>query len=237
MISEMAGSAQHPWKITIEEARAVQLRLSRLVEESDRLGEIRCVAGVDLSGVRSSGNATAAAVLLSFPGLQLVEENRVEGPLEFPYLSGFLSFREAPLTLEALRGLKTEPDLILVDGQGRAHPRRLGIASHLGLIMDKPTIGCAKSRLVGRHGELGEEAGSTSPLVYRGEVVGVALRTKRAVKPIFVSVGHRISLSKAVDLVLRCTVAGQRIPEPTRQAHLVAGREPGATSSPAAMDI
>lgn len=214
---------QHPWKITIEEARAIQKQLSELVVETDQLEEIRFVAGIDLSGVRAGGNATAAAVLLSFPELQRVEESKVQGPLEFPYVPGFLSFREAPLMLEALRGLRTEPDLILVDGQGRAHPRRLGIASHLGLIVDKPTIGCAKSRLVGQYSELPDEVGATSPLIDRGEVVGVALRTKRGAKPLFVSVGHKVSLSTAVDLVLRCTLPGQRLPEPTRQAHFVAG--------------
>ncbi|MHB0868313.1 MAG: deoxyribonuclease V [Chloroflexota bacterium] len=216
---------QHPWKISTEEARALQRQLSQLVEEPDRLGETRFVAGVDISGVRAEGDATAAAVLLTFPGLQRVEESRVKGPLEFPYVPGFLSFREAPLMLEALRGLRVEPDLILVDGQGRAHPRRLGIASHLGLIVGKPTIGCAKSRLVGEYSDLAEEAGATAPLIDRGEVIGVVLRTKTGVKPIFVSVGHLISLPKAVDLVVRCTQPGQRIPEPTRQAHLAAGRE------------
>ncbi|MGE5618037.1 MAG: deoxyribonuclease V [Sphingomonadaceae bacterium] len=224
-ISVMAGPIRHPWRISIDEARALQRQLSRLVEETDRLGEICHVAGVDISGVRSEGEATAAAVLLSFPGLQLVDESRVKGPLEFPYIPGFLSFREAPLMLEALRGLRTEPDLIMVDGQGRAHPRRLGIASHLGLIVNKPTIGCAKSRLVGKYTEPAEEAGSTAPLVDRDEVIGAVVRTKTGVKPIFVSVGHKISLQKAVDLVMRCTLPGQRIPEPTRQAHLAAGRE------------
>lgn len=215
---------QHPWKTTIEEARALQKQLAGLVVEMDRLGEINFVAGVDLSGVRATGKATAAAVLLSFPGLQMVDESTAQGALEFPYVPGFLSFREAPLMLEALRGLKTEPDLILVDGQGRAHPRRLGIASHLGLIVDKPTIGCAKSRLVGSCGELPDEAGAWSPLVDREETIGLALRTRKGTRPIFVSVGHRVALSTAADLVIRCTLAGQRLPEPVRQAHLVAGR-------------
>ncbi len=219
----MIGTVQHPWDITIDEARALQERMSGLVEGSDQFGEIRLVAGIDLSGVRASGKATAAAVLLSFPQLEWLEESRVMGPLPFPYVPGFLSFREAPLMIEALRGLKREPDLILVDGQGRAHPRRLGIASHLGLILDRPTIGCAKSRLVGRYEEPGDERGSFSPLIDRGETVGAVLRTRPGTKPIFVSVGHRVSLATAVDLVMRCTRPGQRIPEPTRQAHIVAG--------------
>lgn len=220
----MAGPVQHPWKVTIDEARALQKQLSELVVQTDQLGEIRFVAGVDISGVRAAGKAMAAAVLLSFPELERVKENRVHGALEFPYVPGFLSFREAPLMLEALRGLRMEPDLILIDGQGRAHPRRLGIASHLGLIVDKPTIGCAKSRLVGQYSELADQVGATSPLVDREEVIGVALRTRKGTAPIFVSVGHKISLGMAVDLVMRCTLAGKRLPEPIRQAHLAAGR-------------
>ena len=214
----------HPWRISLDEARALQQQLCGLVVETDRLEGIRLVAGVDISGVKAAGSATAAAVLLSYPDLRLVEESRTQGPLEFPYIPGFLSFREAPLMLEALRGLKAEPDLVLVDGQGRAHPRRLGIASHLGLILDKPTIGCAKSRLVGQYSDPADEVGATSPLVDRGEIVGVALRTKKGAKPIFVSVGHRISLRLAVEIVMRCTLPGQRIPEPTRLAHIAAGR-------------
>lgn len=214
----------HPWAITIDEARALQQRLGKLVVETNQLGEINFVAGVDISEVRATGNAKAAAVLLSFPDLDPMEESSAQGPLEFPYVPGFLSFREAPLMLEALRKLRKEPDIILVDGQGRAHPRRLGLASHLGLVLDKPTIGCAKSRLIGEYGELGCEAGSTAPLVDKGEVIGTVLRTKRGVKPLFVSVGHRVSLATAVNLVMRSTLPGRRLPEPTRLAHLAAGR-------------
>lgn len=126
--------------------------------------------------------------------------------------------------LDALGALKKQPDLILVDGQGRAHPRRLGIASDLGVILDKPTIGCAKSRLVGKYDDLGTERGSTTPLIDKGEVIGTVLRTKQGVKPIFISVGHMVSLATAVEMVMRCTLPGQRIPEPTRLAHNVAGQ-------------
>ncbi len=221
----MIGPSDYPWAANLEEARALQLRLAGRVVETDQLGEIHYVAGIDLSGVKSTGAATAAAVLLSFPPLDLVEENRVEGPLEFPYIPGFLSFREAPLMMQALRGLRQPPDLVLVDGQGRAHPRRLGIACHLGLLLDTPTIGCGKSRLVGKYQEPSEEAGSWAPLLDRGEVVGNVLRTKARVKPIFVSVGHKISLATATKLVLQCTRPNQRIPEPTRQAHFLAGQQ------------
>jgi len=214
----------HPWDMTIDEAGALQSRLAGLVEETDRLDTVRLIAGVDISGVRSSGVATAAAVLLSFPELQFLEESRAVGVPRFPYIPGFLSFREAPLMLEALKELRGQPDIILVDGQGRAHPRKLGIACHLGLLLDKPTIGCAKSRLVGQFEQPADEPGATSPLVYRGDVVGCALRTKVGSKPIFVSVGHRVSLATAQSLVMRCTLPGQRIPEPTRQAHMAAAR-------------
>ncbi|MGI5835106.1 MAG: deoxyribonuclease V [Chloroflexota bacterium] len=214
----------HSWNISIDEAKAVQERLSKLVVETDQFGEIDYVAGVDISGVRATGQAKAAAVLLSFPELELVEQGCAQGPIAFPYVPGFLSFREAPLMLDALRALKKQPDLILVDGQGRAHPRRLGIASDLGVILDKPTIGCAKSRLVGKYDDLGTERGSTTPLIDKGEVIGTVLRTKQGVKPIFISVGHMVSLATAVEMVMRCTLPGQRIPEPTRLAHNVAGQ-------------
>jgi deoxyribonuclease V len=221
----MIGSQGYPLASDLEEARALQRRLAASVVESDQLDEIHYVGGIDLSGAKSTGTATAAAVLLSFPTLELVEEHRVEGPLVFPYISGYLSFREAPLMIQALRGLRQKPDLILVDGQGRAHPRRLGIACHLGLLLDVPTIGCAKSRLVGMFDDLPEEAGAWTPLVDKGEVIGNVVRTKRGVKPIFVSLGHRVSLGTATRLVLQCTRPNQRIPEPTRQAHFLAGQQ------------
>ncbi len=205
---KVAEPVLHSWAISIDEAKAVQQQLSKLVVEIDQLGKIDFVAGVDISGARATGQAKAAAVMLSFPELELVEKIYAQAPLEFPYIPGLLSFREAPLMMEALGKLKRQPDLILVDGQGRAHPRRLGIACHLGLFLDKPTIGCAKSRLVGTYDELGTEAGSTAPLIDKGEVIGAALRTKRGVKPIFVSVGHKISLASAIDLVMRCTLPG-----------------------------
>ncbi len=210
-------------KVTIQEARALQRHLSNLVVECDKIGEIRFIAGVDISGIRTSEPAAGAAILLSFPDLRLVERSIVEGTLEFPYVPGLLSFREAPLMLEALRGLKTEPDIVIVEGHGKAHPRGLGIASHVGLIVGKPTIGFAKSRLVGHYDEPAAEAGSMSPLMHKGEVVGTVLRTKDWVKPVFVSVGNMITLPAAVDIVARCTVHGQRLPEPIRLAHIAAG--------------
>lgn len=209
-------------KVTIQEARLLQEQLRDLVVECETIGEVRLVAGVDISGIHSRGTATGAAILLSFPDLQLVEQSAVEGSLEFPYVPGFLSFREAPLMLEALRSLKNEPDVVIVEGHGKAHPRGMGIASHLGLILGKPTIGFAKSRLVGQFEPPGEDSGSVSPLAYKGDIVGTVLRTKSRVKPVFVSVGNMISLPVAVDIVARCTLPGQRLPEPIRLAHISA---------------
>lgn len=223
MFVEMLAPELYLRKVTIQEARALQRHLRDLVVECDKIGEIRFVAGVDISGVRTSEPAAGAAILLSFPDLQLVEWSIVEGTLEFPYIPGLLSFREAPLMLEALRGLKTEPDIVIVEGHGKAHPRGLGIASHIGLIVGKPTIGFAKSRLVGHYEEPASEAGSASPLVHKGELVGTVLRTKDRVKPVFVSVGNMITLPAAVDIVARCTVPGHRLPEPIRLAHISAG--------------
>ena len=209
--------------VTIQEARALQTHLRDLVVECDEIGEVRYIAGVDISGVRGTEPAAGAAILLSFPELRLVERSIVEGNLVFPYIPGFLSFREAPLMLEALRSLKIEPDVVIVEGHGKAHPRGLGIASHLGLILEKPTIGFAKSRLVGHYDEPASNAGSSSRLVHKGEIVGTVLRTKDRVKPVFVSVGNMITLAAAVDIVARSTSPGHRLPEPIRLAHIAAG--------------
>lgn len=209
--------------VTLEQAAELQLRLRDLVVEEGEPADARLVAGVDISGLHGDGPAVGAAILLSLPDLEMADRALVEGTLRFPYVPGFLSFREAPLMLEALRRLSPAPDLVIVEGHGRAHPRGLGIASHVGLILGRPTIGFAKSRLVGRYEEPGPEAGSTSPLLRDGAVIGSVIRTKTGVKPVFVSVGHMISLPAAVDTVLRCTLPGQRLPEPIRLAHLAAG--------------
>lgn len=209
--------------VTLEQAAELQLRLRDLVVEEGEPADARLVAGVDISGLHGDGPAVGAAILLSLPDLEMADRALVEGTLRFPYVPGFLSFREAPLMLEALRRLSPVPDLVIVEGHGRAHPRGLGIASHVGLILGRPTIGFAKSRLVGRYEEPGPEAGSTSPLLRDGAVIGSVIRSKTRVKPVFVSVGHMISLPAAVDTVLRCTLPGQRLPEPIRLAHLAAG--------------
>ena len=206
----------HRWDVTLDEARAIQHELAKRVSPVPALGEVRLIAGVDMS---AKGVGRAAVVLLSYPALETLEIARAEVPLVFPYVPGFLTFREGPAVLAAFARLRALPDLILFDGQGIAHPRRLGIAAHLGVLLDRPSIGCAKSLLVGRPaGELPPEAGAWVPLKDRGETVGAAVRTRRAVNPIYVSIGHKIDLPTAVEWVLACC-RGYRLPEPTRRAH------------------
>ncbi len=200
----------------------VQRKLAGMVCREDRLCDVRTVAGTDNSAPDANGVATCAVVVLSFPELELVETKVLSGEVTFPYVPGLLSFREAPLILAACEELETEPDLFIVDGQGEAHPRRMGLACHVGLMLDKPTIGCAKSRLCGTHERLGEERGSRQELRDEGEVIGAVLRTRDNVSPVYVSIGHRVTLEAAVHWVLSCC-KGVRLPEPTRQAHRTAG--------------
>jgi deoxyribonuclease V len=182
------------------------------------------IAGVD-AGFEENGAITRAAVTVSsFPELSLQETALVRRPTTFPYLPGLLSFREAPAILEALSRLGSAPDLLVCDGHGLAHPRRLGLACHLGLACNTPSIGVAKSLLVGRHQPVGEAGGDWQPLLDEEEIIGAALRTQPGVKPIYISIGHRITLETAINIVLRCT-AGYRLPEPIRQAHRLASRK------------
>ena len=234
----------HAWDLSPEEAIALQTRLAGEVVTHDAFGTIERVAGVDVGFPLRGGQprARAAAVLFSFPSLTPIAESVIEEPVRYPYIPGLLSFREAPAILSALQRLPAPPDLILVDGQGRAHPRRFGIACHLGLLLDRPTLGCAKSTLVGRYAEPADELGAWTPLLADGEVVGAAVRTRPRVKPVFVSVGHRLSLETAIRLVLACS-RGHRLPEPTRLADtLASGRAtsvlpPGPPAAPAAQQL
>ena len=213
----------HPWDVDPRTAADIQRDLAARVIARDEIATApRFVAGADLSQPDASGEAVAAAVLLELPALSIVEVRLHRGRPAFPYVPGLLSFREAPLVLGALSMLSTAPDVILVDGHGMAHPRRFGLACHLGLLTGAPTVGCAKSILCGRpDGSPEPERGSHVPLVDRGEVVGAAVRTRASVTPIYVSVGHRTSLERAVELTLACC-KGYRMPEPTRLAHLAA---------------
>jgi deoxyribonuclease V len=209
----------HDWKVDPEKALEIQRNLSKQVVKQGDIGVPRFIAGVDVS-VNRQNIARAAAVVLTFPEMEVIEAATVAGTVDFPYIPGLLSFREIPLTLEACKQLKYTPHLVMVDGQGVAHPRRIGLASHLGLFLDIPTIGCAKSLLLGRYEELTEEAGSYSEIKDKdGETIGVALRTKYRVKPLIISIGHKISLPSSIYWVLQC-VSGFRLPEPTRLAHL-----------------
>jgi deoxyribonuclease V len=211
----------HPWDVTTSEARAIQLRLAGLVSRKNEVSRPRLVAGVDISAPRFQGKVRGTVVVLSYPELEVVEIGAVEQTVDFPYIPGLLSFRESPVILAAYEKLKLKPDLTLVDGQGIAHPRRFGIASHLGVLLDVPTIGCAKSLLCGAHDSLGAEVGSAAEIEHDGEVVGMALRTKANVQPVYVSIGHKVDLTAAVSWVSNCC-RGYRLPEPTRLAHFAA---------------
>ncbi|HZI19080.1 MAG TPA: deoxyribonuclease V [Pyrinomonadaceae bacterium] len=212
----------HGWGLTPREAVEVQKSLRERVRLEPLSRPIELVAGADISFNKFESTVYAGVVVLRLPSLEVVEEAGVVGETSFPYVPGLLSFRETPSVLEAWSKLKTEPDVLVLDGQGIAHPRRFGIASHLGLLTNRPALGCAKSILVGRYGELGEERGSRAPLVdpKRGDTVGYAVRTKRRVQPVYVSPGHLIDFDSAVELMLACD-GGYRVPEPTRRAHLL----------------
>ena len=212
----------HEWDVTPAGAIALQKELApRVVREGDP-GDVRLVAAADLAFVdrrwpRRPTRGRAAVVLMRYPELDVIEEQVVEGDVGFPYVPGLLSFREAPLLAQALERLKGAPDLLLIDGQGYAHPRRFGIASHVGLMADLPTIGCAKSRLCGEHAEPGAGRGSKAELRQGGEVIGAVLRTRAGVKPLYISVGHKISIEAAVQWALRLAPRF-RLPEPIRVA-------------------
>ena len=221
----------HGWHVTTAEAREIQEHLRQEVVSTSNGSTPRFVAGADIS-FRRDGTAVAAAVVFSFPQMQLVETSVVEGSPEFPYVPGLLTFREAPLILAAFEKIKNTPELILVDGQGIAHPRRFGIASHLGLLLDTSTIGCAKSRLCGQHEEPSLEAPGWTELTDNDEVIGAVVRTRTRTRPLYISIGHKIDLQTAIDRVLECC-RGYRLPEPTRLAHLAAGASlVGAVSAP-----
>lgn len=212
---------EHPWEVTPAEARAIQESFRRYVIRRDDYERIATVAGVDV-GFEDGGRVTRAAIaVLDFPKLTPRAEALARRPTGFPYVPGLLSFREIPAVLDALDQLATPPDVLLCDGQGYAHPRRFGLACHLGVLRDIPSIGVAKTRLIGDFGALGAERGSATPLRHEGEVIGMVLRTRSHVRPLYISVGHRVSLSTAVQLVLACTPR-YRLPETTRRAHRLA---------------
>jgi len=212
----------HDWALDPREAVALQRQLAPRVDTTPRLdlGRVSRLAGVDVS---VKGNrAQAAVVVLSFPALAVMETASAEREVPFPYVPGLLSFREGPVLEEAFERLRAEPDAFLFDGQGIAHPRRLGIAAHMGLWVGRPTVGVGKTHLIGTHDEPGQEKGDRAPLVDRGETIGAVLRTRAGVAPLYVSPGHRIDLDSAVALALAATTR-YRLPEPIRAAHRAAG--------------
>ncbi len=211
----------HNWDLSYAQARDLQTKLAdkvRLVPLSPPSGGPRLVAGLDCAISKDGLRIAAAVVVLKLPDFGLVESKTVVRKLAFPYIPGLLSFREAPACIAAVERIESCPDVFLIDGQGIAHPRRFGIASHLGLFFDKPTIGCAKSRLIGAFAEPAFKKGSFSPLTDREQTIGAVVRTRANVKPIFVSVGNKCTLEDAIEITLACTV-GYRLPEPTRLAH------------------
>lgn len=211
----------HQWPTSIEDARQIQETFRGRVITSSRLHKVRHVAGIDI-GFENQGRITRAAIaVLSFPELVLVEQQVVRGKTRFPYVPGYLSFREVPAALKAFEKLNITPDLLLCDGQGLAHPRRFGLACHLGLWTGLPSIGVAKSRLIGTHKDVAMEKGSWQPLMDDKEVIGAVLRTRTNVAPVYVSIGHKVDLLTATDYTLRCTTK-YRLPETTRWAHKLA---------------
>ena len=209
----------HPWDLPPADARALQEALAARVELANRAPSTPAyVAGVDVSGAFSDGETLGAVVVMTWPGLEVAEVRLARKRPLMPYVPGLLSFRETPVLIDALAQLVHRPDILIADGQGIAHPRRFGIASHLGLLFDVPAIGLAKSRLVGEADPPGADRGSLSPLIHRGEVVGAVLRTREGVSPVYVSAGHKIDLETAVHWVL-ATAVRYRLPEPTRLAH------------------
>ena len=219
----MKFKQKHPWNISPRDAIHIQKTLRNEVVRTNDLGNISHIAGIDVGF--ENGMAFAAAAVLHFPSLELAEYAISALPVTFPYIPGLLSFREAPAVLAALEKLATPPNLILCDGQGIAHPRRFGIACHIGVITGIPTIGVAKTRLTGSHEAVGSEKGDWAPLVDGVETVGAVLRTRKNVKPLYISVGHKIDLETAIRYVMASTTK-YRLPETTRWAHRLASLKP-----------
>jgi deoxyribonuclease V len=213
----------HPWRLSYEEAVRVQEQLRHKISLEPLTKPIQLVAGADVSCERNNRFFYSSVVVFTFPDLELIEEANASLEIDFPYIPGLLSFREAPVLIKAFQKLRNTPDVILFDGQGIAHPRGVGLASHMGLILGLPTIGCAKTRLTGKHGTVPEEKGGYSLLKSQGQTIGAVLRTRERVKPMFISPGHEITLKESIRIVLE-TCRGYRLPEPTRQAHLAVNR-------------
>jgi len=208
----------HPWNVDQKEALRIQQNLKKRVIIDKLECSVNIIAGADVSYCKEGNRMYGAVVVFDRMRMEIIEKATVSLEVQFPYVPGFLSFREGPALVEAMKRIESRPDLIFFDGQGIAHPRGLGLASHMGVILDVPSIGCAKNKLIGEYAPVEQESGSYSFLLYRGKIVGVALRTREKTKPIFVSPGHRIDLKDSIHWTLMCC-KGFRLPEPIRQAH------------------
>lgn len=213
----------HPWKVSPQEAVKIQEELKGKLSLQRPRSLMETIGAGDVAYSRTDDKIFAAFLLFSYPDLRLLENATAQGRATFPYVPGLFTFREAPILIKAISLLKRKPDLILIDGQGIAHPRSMGIAAHLGLLLDLPSIGCAKSRLYGTGAEPAPERGSVAPLVEEGQTVGMIVRTRAGVKPVYVSPGHKMDLETGVQIVLSLC-RGYRIPEPLRQAHILVNR-------------
>ena len=213
----------HPWRVNPRRAIQIQDELRKKIRLRAPSGPWKRIAAADVAYSRMDNRLFAGFLLFSYPELTLLESASARGRASFPYIPGLLSFREAPILIRAFSRLKTKPELIVIDGQGIAHPRSMGIATHLGLIFDLPTIGCAKSRLIGMHEEPPAALGGCSPLIEKGQTVGMIVRTRTGIKPVYVSPGHKMDLETSVKMILSLC-RGHRIPEPLRQAHLFVNR-------------
>lgn len=222
------GACLHDWDVSYEEARRIQESLAGRVKLTALPREIPLIAGADMALDKRRVRFFAAVVVMTFPELQLVEQRTVQGRASFPYIPGLLSFREAPVVLRAIESLRARPEAVIFDGQGIAHPRRLGLAAHVGLWLNIPTIGAAKSRLLGQHAQPGQRKGDWTSLLDGGEQIGSVLRTRACVKPLYVSPGHLCDHEGARRIVLACCTR-YRLPEPTRLAHIAAARAKAST--------
>ena len=208
----------HNWNLSYSQARHIQVDLAKQVRFRALPKRIKTIAGIDCAFSKDKKRICAVIIVLGLPDFKFIETVDAVKKVTFPYIPGLLSYREGPVCLKAVSKLKTVPDVFIIDGQGTAHPRRLGLACHLGLFLDKPTFGCAKSRLTGSFDEPGAEKGDYSQLKDNGEIIGAVVRTRKNVKPVFVSVGHKCCLKDAIRITLTCAVRF-RLPEPTRLAH------------------
>jgi deoxyribonuclease V len=213
----------HPWDLQYSEAIKVQQDLKDQIVLRSWNADPELVSGADVSYSKNSDIFYSAVVVFEFPSMRIVESAHASGRMDFPYIPGLLSFREAPVLIKAFEKIRKVPDVVVFDGQGIAHPRGVGLASHMGLVLDLPTIGCAKKNLVGSHDDVGNEVGDHKPIIFKGDVVGAALRTKKNVKPVFISPGHKMDIPSAIEIVLK-TCRGYKLPEPTRQAHLLVNK-------------